>query len=84
MPILISFCSSNHKAVKSTLVKICGATLYNCLPSSLDIIFFPFSMISNLEKQIAEKKIANALKKELIIRSDEMIFLLTKKLELEK
>ena len=56
MPILISFCSSNHKAVKSTLVKICGATLYNCLPSSLDIIFFPFSMISNLEKQIAEKK----------------------------
>ena len=41
-------------------------------------------MISNLEKQIAEKKITNALKKELIIRSDEMIFLLIKKLELEK
>lgn len=40
-------------------------------------------MISNLEKQIAEK-ITNALKKELIIRSNEMIFLLTKKLELEK
>jgi hypothetical protein len=41
-------------------------------------------MISNLEKQIAEKKITNALKKELIIRNDEIIFLLTKKVELEK
>ncbi len=41
-------------------------------------------MISNLDKQISEKKITNALKKELIIRSDEMIFLLTKKVELEK
>ncbi|MBK3487650.1 hypothetical protein JF116_09680 [Campylobacter fetus subsp. venerealis] len=40
--------------------------------------------ISNLEKQIAEKKITNALKKELIIRSNEMIFLLSKKVELEK
>ncbi|TWO30708.1 hypothetical protein [Campylobacter hyointestinalis] len=39
--------------------------------------------ISNLDKQIAEKKITNALKKELIIRSNEIIFLLTKKLELE-
>ena len=40
--------------------------------------------ISNLDKQISEKKITNALKKELIIRNNEMVFLLTKKLELEK
>lgn len=45
---------------------------------------FPFSMISNLEKQIAEKNNQCFEKKELIIRSNEMIFLLTKKLELEK
>lgn len=89
---LLILCNISYSCVCSPMIQQAYKTLETQISSKLQIHQNELSNlqsnlrdnISNLEKQISEKKITNALKKELIIRSDEMIFLLTKKVELEK